>query len=723
MKNIHHRLPRAIRAWKSSLCASVFIVGLLLTGLLLPPLLAQSFTIQQALSAPFPEYLTAAPAGRRIAWVANGKGQRNLWLAEPAANGSGFTSRQLTHYSQDDGQVLSSIEWTPDAKDIIYVRGGDAQGPTHPVPNPAWFPLGAKQQIWEVDVDGGEPRLIAEGRAPAIAPNGKMLAFLERGQIWMVSLDTPNAKPQQILEMRGSSSDLHWSPDSSRLAFVSFRRDHSFIVVYSIAEKRLNYLDPSTDYDSDFVWSPDSKSIVFVRRPSIESTIPFAAHRTGYPWSIRAANVVTGQGRQVWRAAEGEGSVFWGTSSPEQLHWVAGNRLIFPWERDGWLHFYSVPASGGTATPLTPGKFEVDHVSLSFDRKTLVFDSNQDDIGRKHVWMLKFADDGAAGPPQRLTFGTGIEAMPVVLSDNATVAILHSNARFPMQPAIIQGSRIVDLAPQAMPKDFPGAQFVVPQQVIFPATDGLQIHGQLFVPSGLKKGERRPAVVFFHGGSRHQMLLGFPYIKYYSDAYAFDQYLVSKGFIVLSVNYRGGTGYGLDFREALNYGPSGASEFNDVLGAGLYLRSRSDVEGNHIGCWGGSYGGYLTALALARASYLYKAGADLSGVTNWNDFAFPGSLWDYHPLAHPRIARRAFLSSPIASISSWRSPVLLIQGDDDRNVPFEETVKLVIALRKQGVDVEQMVLPDEVHQILLRSNWLRAYPAIADFLEQKLMSK
>jgi dipeptidyl aminopeptidase/acylaminoacyl peptidase len=208
-------------------------------------------------------------------------------------------------------------------------------------------------------------------------------------------------------------------------------------------------------------------------------------------------------------------------------------------------------------------------------------------------------------------------------------------------------------------------------------------------------------------------------MEYYSNAYAMNQYLASLGYIVLSVNYRSGIGYGLNFREALNYGASGASEFNDVMGAGLYLKSRPDVDGGRIGSWGGSYGGYLTALALARASSLFAAGVDMHGVHDWN-LELPTFSPNYDPREHAEIARLAFASSPIASVSTWRSPVLLIHGDDDRNVPFAETELLVDALRKQKVDFEEIVFPDEVHDFLLRRDWLRAYTASADFFARKL---
>ena len=217
------------------------------------------------------------------------------------------------------------------------------------------------------------------------------------------------------------------------------------------------------------------------------------------------------------------------------------------------------------------------------------------------------------------------------------------------------------------------------------------------------------------------MLLAFHHRGYYHNAYAFNQFLASRGFVVLSVNYRSGIGYGLEFREALNYGAQGASEFNDVMGAGLYLRSRDDVDGNRIGLWGGSYGGYLTALGLARASDLFAAGVDLHGVHDWN-VVIRNFVPTYDATARQAFASLALASSPMADLDGWRSPVLLIHGDDDRNVPFSESVDLAVELRKRDIEFEELVFPDEVHGFLLHRNWLAAFEAASDFLERKLKS-
>src|SRR5262249_49227694 len=224
----------------------------------------------------------------------------------------------------------------------------------------------------------------------------------------------------------------------------------------------------------------------------------------------------------------------------------------------------------------------------------VVYSSNQGDIDRRHLWKVAVS----GGTLTALTSGTGIEVAP------SGDAFLQSDAKTPMHPVIRTGGKLHDLEP--LPSGFPLQQMIAPQQVILSSADGMLIHAQIFLPPRKPASGKSPALVFFHGGSRRQMLLGWHPMYYYSNAYAMNQYLANLGYVVLSVNYRSGIGYGMEFREALNYGPSGASEYNDVQGAGVYLRSRADVDGARIGAWGGSYGGFFAALAAAGGRGAYK---------------------------------------------------------------------------------------------------------------------
>jgi dipeptidyl aminopeptidase/acylaminoacyl peptidase len=215
------------------------------------------------------------------------------------------------------------------------------------------------------------------------------------------------------------------------------------------------------------------------------------------------------------------------------------------------------------------------------------------------------------------------------------------------------------------------------------------------------------------------MMPAFHSMYYYHNAYAENQYLASRGYVVLSVNYRLGVMYGRAFREAADSGWRGSAEYKDVLAGAKYLQGLPYVDRKRIGIWGGSYGGLLTALALARNSDIFAAGMDLHGVHDWSAL-FGARLGGGDPPDYKEAMDLAFKSSPVASVANWKSPALFMHGDDDRNVPFQQTTDLVQRLRQQNVEVEQIVFPDEIHDFLLWKTWIQAYRAGAEFFERKL---
>ncbi|HRN51926.1 MAG TPA: prolyl oligopeptidase family serine peptidase, partial [Gemmatimonadaceae bacterium] len=280
-----------------------------------------------------------------------------------------------------------------------------------------------------------------------------------------------------------------------------------------------------------------------------------------------------------------------------------------------------------------------------------------------------------------------------------------------------------------VPADFPTSRLVTPKQVIYTASDGQRVHAQLFEPptpsGGARATAKRPAIVYVHGGPPRQMLLGWHYGDYYWNAYAMNQYLANRGFIVLSINYRLGIGYGHDFQRPPRAGIAGASEYLDVKAAGEWLRAQPSVDGARIGIYGGSYGGYLTALALGRDSELFATGVDIHGV---HDFTSDGggrlgaNAWRYERSAREleALARIAWESSPVSAVESWRSPVLFIHADDDRNVRFSQTVDLVQRLRAKGVELEEVTIVDDTHHFMRHGNQRRVNALIAEYLERRL---
>jgi dipeptidyl aminopeptidase/acylaminoacyl peptidase len=571
--------------------------------------------------------------------------------------------------------------------------------------------------IFIVNKNGGQLRKIIDGSYYKISPDGKTLAYTSGGQIWTLSITDTAAKPEKLFQSRGGQSQICWSPDGKMIAFVSNRGDHAFIGIYRFTTKTVDFIETSLDNDTYPVWSPGGTQLAYIRIPNMNNIIPFVPVREGNPWSIRLYDIATGKTKELWKASSGRGSVLFTDIPTEEnlLWWIEGDKLLFPYEKDGWQHLYELDISNGKIKLLTPGNGEIENVTVSEDRRTIYYTTNIGDIDRRHIWKLSAAEDRT----EQVTKGDGIEWNPVITANG--IAVLHSSAVKPAWPAVVENGAANDIAQEFFPKDFPSV-LVQPQSIKIKAADGREAYGDLFLPPNHKNGEKHPALIFMHGGSRRQMVLGFHYSQYYSNAYALNQYFASKGYVVLSLNYRSGIGYGMEFREALNYGASGASEVKDLLGAGQYLKGRADVDGSRIALWGGSYGGYLTAHGLAQASDLFACGVDIHGVHNWNTEIPTFAPW-YDYAKYPAIAKKAFDSSPEYFVKGWKNPVLMIHGDDDRNVPVSQSVNMAEILRKQGVHVEQLVFPDEVHGFLLHKNWVKAYNATFEFIERQLFKK
>jgi dipeptidyl aminopeptidase/acylaminoacyl peptidase len=663
------------------------------------------WTIEQVLSAPFAGDLTSSPDGRRLAWVTVESGRRTVWAAEAPE----FRPRALARFPNDDGQEVSALAWSPDGRTLVFVRG---EGPNAAgeFANRSSDPSGGEQAVWAVDFAGGAARRLGAGSAPAVSRAG-LVVFVLDGQLWGAPI-SGEERPQRLLVARGRATSPAWSPDGASLAFVSERDDHSFIAIYRARTRAVAYVAPSVDRDSLPRWSPGGDWIAFVRRPARKSDPgPPLAEDPPAPWAIWLADAGGLAARPVWTSGTTRAGSLPEMAGDALVRWAGDGRLVFASEHEGWLRLYALALGGGPPVRLMSGDCEFEEASVTPDGRTIVYSSNCGDPDRRHLWRVP----AAGGTAVALTHGSGVESSPVPVAGG--VAFLRADARVPGSPHLLPdaGGEARPLGASLLPADFPAADLVAPTPVVFDSGDGHRLHGQVFAARGSPLA-RGPAVLYLHGGPVRQMLLGWHPRHYYHHGYAINQYLARRGLLVLALNYRGGTGYGRGFREAPGRGARGAAEYRDVVAAARYLGARADVDPERIGLWGGSYGGYLTALGLARNSDLFAAGVDLHGVHDW-------SARRLRPWLGAETAdglRKAWDASPVAAVEAWRSPVLLAHGDDDRNVDFGQTVDLVARLRERNVPFEQLVFPDEVHDLLLHRHWVEFGRRAAAFLERRL---
>ena len=750
-------------------------------------------TMAQFMSAGYPLELVAAKKADRIAWISNDKGLRNVYTA----SAPGFRAVRVTSFMKDDGVDTTQLSISDDGTTVSFTRG-------HGINRDGWVaspeadPNGVERAIWAAKTVGGAAWRLAEGQNGVISPDGRYVAYAKDGQIYRVptAQTVPRANDvdkglKPFIRIWGINTGPVWSPDSSKIAFVSTRTDHSYIAVFDGPTRKVTYMSPSVDRDTSPTWSPDGRRIAYIRRPgtpfgqqaqsgvgglgnppgpafnaanqgrggggrgggggqgqgrggrggdAAQGQTPPAPRpgltnsffTGGYNTSFWVADAKTGDAREFWHNAKDD-TVFAGINA---ITW-RGDHVLFQLEPEEWTRFFAVPVGAlagelentgpvaktklfgveqpsSVATPisLTPQDGQIETFSYSGDGRYLYYGTNATDSERRHLWRVPTA----GGTPEQITRGDGIEHTPLLLSSGKYIAAFSADwkrpqsvtifpAPAPAAPAMIAASVQKVIYP-TLTKEFPTDAHVQPQDIVLKAPDGLQFHNQLFLPKDLRAGEKRPAIVFVHGGPVRQMILGYHYMEVYHLFYGVNQWLASQGYVVLSVNFRGGVGYGRSFRQAPNTNQRGNSEYQDVLAAGKYLQTRPDVDPKRVGIWGLSYGGLLTAQALARNSDVFVAGVDMAGVHLYGNNIDPENL--------------AYRSSAISEIANWKSPVFLIHGDDDRNVNFAQTVGLVSLLRAHNIPHEIMVQPDDTHETLLYRRWLPLWERMEVFLNKHL---
>ena len=421
------------------------------------------------------------------------------------------------------------------------------------------------------------------------------------------------------------------------------------------------------------------------------------------------------------------------------LGWLPDNRRVyFVAERDGWAHLYTVSAEGGEPAQLTKGRFEVSDVRLSTDKTKFYFTSSEGSVFERHLYSMAF--DGSART--RLTTMTGNNQADVS-PDERTLAVVRSYTNRPPElylqpnrPAPDQTSQAPG-APNSNPQaansqgtnghalevkqvttspvpEFFNYNWIDPPIVSFRARDGATVHGRLYKPANARPGG--PAVIFVHGAGYLQDVHKW-WSTYYRE-HMFHHLLMERGYTVLSIDYRGSAGYGRDWRTGI-YRHMGGKDLDDHVDAVRYLVAEHGVDPRRVGLYGGSYGGFITLMAMFTTPDIFAAGAALRPVTDWAHYNHPYTANILNePQDDPEAYRR---SSPIYFAAGLKGALLICHGMVDTNVHFQDTVRLterLIELRKENWQLAPY--PVEDHAFDRADSWADEYKRILRLFEENL---
>lgn len=645
-----------------------------------------------------------------FAWLVRQGGNRTLMFARAPD----FKPVKLFSGSDIDGQPITGMTASPDGRFVAFQTGAPF-GASGEGFNPAGLLEAPKVTLWLVEARAGAtPVKIGAGGGANFSPDGKRMLYRVGRDLWSVDLADAAAKPAMLAPGGAAFGQPVWTRDGGTLIFTQDRGGWSFLGRYTLGQDRVEWLVTGADRLSSPTLSPDGRTVAFLRWPGREHTVTYD-YTENQPFAVQTVELATGRVRTLHEATGRAGSQ--SSDDPEgHLRWADDRNIVFRSEQDGWARLYAIARAGGAPRALTPTGCEVAESELA-GLDTLFVIHNCRDIDTRQLSRIAVS----TGRERAIPSDDLVMGLAGAVGDGRYVAFTGSDAEdAPLLRVMDLNSGRLALAERPSDHGY-SRRFTAPapRVVRLPASDGGTVPAQLFLPT--TKGPH-PALVYVHGGPPRQMFPAFHLGGYYANDYAMNRRLAEQGYVVVSINFRSGTGYGRAFREAPGRAWRGASEYADVLGAGRWLAARSDVDPKRIGIWGGSYGGLLTGQALARNSDLFAAGVAVHGVFDWSwpsptpGHQNPSRLFGVSEADKPL----AFRSSPLGAIDGWRSPVLLISGDRDMNVDVLETVDLHQKLRARGVDVRTVLMPGEAHDMIRHSARLKAWDETRRFLREKL---
>ena len=598
-------------------------------------------------------------------------------------------------------RLIGGSAWSPDGSQVVFVSN-----------------ISGRNNLWTIAASGGWPTqlTISDQRqdSPAWSPDGKWIAYMSDkngNEMWNIFLVSPESGEATNLTAMPDSAEEEpaWSPDSKLVAYMTKAKSSpsfeiEFIDIATRMPTRITKNTPPQLGNVAPLWSPDGKRIAYTQENASgkDSNVFLYDLAAG-----TAVNLTPHSGDQTFYAA---------AFSPD------GKRLLVTSNAgEGAAHGYDNVAlleiASKQLTWITGDRWEIRASSFSPDGQSVVWTANVD--GREALYSRAVA----GGEIQRLPVAEGVNDFAGSVTpwsrDGGRLLYYHSGAREPNDLYVYdlktkQSRRLTN----SFVAGLSSAGMVTPSLVHYPSKDGkFTISAWAYVPNNIIRNGSYPAIVYIHGGPASQSMDSFN---------RFIQYMNNQGYLVIAPNYRGGTGYGREFQEG-NRHDAGGEELNDVLGAADFLKRSGFVDPTKLVVMGGSYGGYLTMMAVTKHPEMWAAGVPIVPFVNWfTEFENEDpQLQEYDRLFMGDPVKDKALwedRSPINFVDKIKAPLLILAGANDPRCPRSEAEQVEAAVNKHGGVAILKVYDNEGHGFARVENQIDAYQRVADFLRVKVPS-
>jgi dipeptidyl aminopeptidase/acylaminoacyl peptidase len=709
---------------------------------------ARALTIEQLIDIRHPSSASWSPDGRRIAFLSERAGIANIFVADiaPSAGSAqpaaASQPRAVTRFADGQG---AAFFWSADGQRLYFPRQGD---------------------LWQVGLSGAEPGAVwttpqTESNITP-SPDGTRVAFVRStasatgapvaaggrgdrggpggGDLVVRTL----ADGRESVVLRGENramAALSWSPDGQAIVFSDGARTirheqtppySGSKIIYTISENvpgetmvvpaaggMAKALGPGGGFGA--------RRWLDARRFLVDRTSPDFKRRT-----TSAVDIGGGEAKVLHEDVEEK---FWsitGDAGAGSQPSPDGKWIAFLSDKDGWDHLYvmrSAAVAGERNEPIqiTKGKFEAWRPMWSPDGTRIAFDANEPDhYGDRHLYIATIGSDPARATIAAVTSGRGTDIQPIWSPDGTRLVFQHTDPHNSADLWVADAKpaakpvRLSDSMPAAMDR----AAFVEPEAVSYAGPDGQKVPAWLFVPKGLDRTKKHPAIVWIHGDGVNQGYDGWHVQRNYAVYYSFHQYLLQKGYVVIMPDYRGSIGYGKAWREGV-YMDVGGNDAKDAWMVTNYLKTLPYVDMDRVGVWGLSYGGFFTLIAVTDQPTLFRAAVDVAGVADYAMYyedPYHGG-WTASRIGTPEQNPKVYAqASPLSHVDRLARPLLVLHGTSDVNVPYLHSVRLIDELLKKGKGdlVSFMTYPGEFHYFtrehVLRDAWHR----VEDFFDANL---